>query len=268
MNTRANLLAGGESGEVVEAGEVQHSRLIELMETDDDSEWMPPEGPRVPAKDIAILKKWIGEGMQWDAEITLGETAWEPKLRPRVVQLPPARNSRIHPIDRILDEDLAQRKQKLPEVASDAAFLRRASLDIIGLLPTVEELQTFLADPASDKRERLIEQLLARDVAYADHWLTTWNDLLRNDYTGTGYITGGRTQITSWLYAALRENRPYDEMVTGLIAPAPMSDSAGFIDGIQWRGDVNSSQTREIQFAQNISQVFLGINMKCGELPR
>ena len=88
-----------------------------------------------------------------------------------------------------------------------------------------------------------------------------WNDLLRNDYTGTGFITGGRKQITTWLYGSLRENKPYDQMVRELISPT--GESSGFIDGIQWRGETNASQTREIQFSQNISQVFLGINMKC-----
>ena len=128
-------------------------------------------------------------------------------------------------------------------------------------MPTPEKLSAFIEDSSSDKRDKLIDELLADDVAYADHWLTMWNDLLRNDYTGTGFITKGRAQITTWLYASLRANKPYDQFVRELISPT--SQSSGFIDGIKWRGEVNASQTREIQFAQNISQVFLGINMKC-----
>ena len=85
--------------------------------------------------------------------------------------------------------------------------------------------------------------------------------MLRNDYQGTGYIDGGRKQITGWLYRALLENKPYDQFVRELISPA--SESEGFINGIQWRGRVNASQVREIQFSQNVSQVFFGINMKC-----
>ncbi|QDU07506.1 DUF1549 domain-containing protein [Gimesia aquarii] len=261
MNTRAELLAGGESGKVVVPGYAAKSHMIELLESSDDSVWMPPEGPRVSAKEIATLKKWINQGAPWDTGITLGKSAWEPPLKPRLVTLPPAQNGRDHPIDRLLDADLAKRGQSRPLPVSDAAFLRRATLDAIGLLPMPEELQAFVADQSSHKREQWIDQLLANDIAYADHWLTTWNDLLRNDYTGTGFITGGRKQITPWLYAALRENKPYDAFVRELISPT--TESAGFIDGIKWRGDVNASQTREIQFAQNVSQVFLGINMKC-----
>ncbi len=112
-----------------------------------------------------------------------------------------------------------------------------------------------------DKRGRLVRRLLDDRRAYADHWLTFWNDLLRNDYAGTGYIDGGRKQITGWLYRSLLDNKPYDQFVRELISPTP--ESEGFINGIRWRGNVNASQMRELQFAQNVSQVFFGINMKC-----
>ncbi|NNE91300.1 MAG: DUF1553 domain-containing protein, partial [Verrucomicrobiales bacterium] len=143
--------------------------------------------------------------------------------------------------------------------ASDEVFLRRAFLDLLGILPPEKERADFLANP---NREKLIDDLLARDVDYAEHWLTFWNDLLRNDYVGTGFIDGGRKQITGWLHHALKQNVPYDQFVRQLIAP-PTDDSQGFIAGIKWRGEVNASQRRELQFSQNISQVFLGINMKC-----
>ena len=109
----------------------------------------------------------------------------------------------------------------------------------------------------------LIDRLLDDREAYADHWLTFWNDLLRNDYKGTGYTDGGRKQITFWLYQSLLANKPYDEFVHELISPPLGSDAEGFSFGIKWRGRVNASQVREIQFSQNVSQVFFGINMKC-----
>jgi len=84
---------------------------------------------------------------------------------------------------------------------------------------------------------------------------------LRNDYKGTGYIDGGRKQITGWLYRSLVENKPYDVFVRELVAP--QTESAGFARGIVWRGQVNASQKPELQFAQNVGQVFLGINLKC-----
>lgn len=261
MNTRAQFLAGGEGGKVVVPGDAGKSLLIELINSKDKEEWMPPKGPRMPVAEVSILKKWINAGLPWEQDISLGKSGWEPPLKPRRVALPTTQNGREHPIDRLLDADLGKHKKATPAPISDAAFIRRASLDTIGLLPSPTELQAFAADSAGNKREKLIDKLLGDDIAYADHWLTTWNDLLRNDYTGTGFITGGRKQITTWLYAALRENKPYDQFVRELISPS--NESAGFINGIKWRGEVNASQTRDIQFAQNVSQVFLGINMKC-----
>src|SRR5205807_5041847 len=104
-------------------------------------------------------------------------------------------------------------------------------------------------------------KLLGEKRSYAEHWLTFWNDLLRNDYAGTGYIDGGRKQISPWLYRALLDNKPYDQFVRELISPTP--DSEGFILGIKWRGNVNASQVREVQFSQNVAQVFFGMNLKC-----
>ncbi|MED5284510.1 MAG: DUF1549 domain-containing protein, partial [Planctomycetota bacterium] len=259
INTRALFL----ENEAAIPGEPDDSLFLHLVQEEDKDLQMPPDGkPRLRPKQIETLRQWVRDGLPWEPAFTFGERTWEPPLSPRIIQLPPANGNRNHPIDRILDAALLKRGLTPPETISDAAFLRRASLDGIGLLPTPEQLKSFLDDPRSDKRTAWIDSLLSEEIAYADHWLSTWNDLLRNDYTGTGFITGGRTQITTWLYQALRENRPYDEMVRQLIAP-PNSASEGFIKGIKWRGEVNSSQTLEIQFAQNVSQVFLGINMKC-----
>jgi hypothetical protein len=261
ISTRGQLLEGSEFGEVVAPGNAQNSLMIKLLRSQDEDEWMPPKGPRLSQKEIMILERWIDEGLAWPNGVQIGALSWEPSLSLREVSLPPVYQGREHSIDRILDADLMKRNARLPELVDDRSFIRRATLDVIGLLPTPSELDSFLKDQNPKKRVQLIEKLLSKDISYADHWLSMWNDLLRNDYTGTGFITGGRKQITSWLYKALRDNKPYDQFVRELIAPGP--ESEGFINGIQWRGDVNGSQTRAVQFSQNISQVFLGINMKC-----
>jgi hypothetical protein len=262
MNTRESLLAGSEYGPIMEVGKGGESVMIEAMLSDDKVDRMPPKGPRVPPEQIEIVRKWIDEGAKWEPGFTFGKDAYEPPLKPRDPELPPARDGREHPIDRIVDHYLAEKNLPHPPPIDDATFLRRITLDLTGLLPSQEDIATFVADPAPDKRSRRIAALLEDDIAYADHWLSFWNDLLRNDYQGTGYIDGGRTQITTWLYQALRENKPYDQFARELLAP-PTKESAGFINGIQWRGAVNASQTREVQFSQSISQTFLGLNMKC-----
>ena len=139
--------------------------------------------------------------------------------------------------------------------------MRRAWLDLVGLLPPPDAVRAFAEDASPDRRTRLVNDLLARDRDVAVHQLTFWNDLLRNDYVGTGYIDGGRKTISPWLLRSLLVNTPYDEFATQLVAPS--EESAGFINGIRWRGAVNASQATELQFAQNVSQVFLGANLKC-----
>ncbi len=262
LNTRETLLAGGESGKAVSEGMGSRSELIQRILSTDESLRMPPEGPRVSPAEIALLTQWIDAKVPWEPGFTFGKRNYEPPLAPRRPELPPIVEGRTNPIDRIIDAHLAKLKRNRLSVVDDAAFARRASLDIVGLLLPPDELAAFLADRQAGKRQELVQRLLARDVDYAEHWLTFWNDLLRNDYTGTGFITGGRKQITKWLYHALVTNRPYDEMARELIAP-PTSESAGFADGIRWRGDVSAGQTVEIQFAQSVGQAFLGINLKC-----
>ncbi|MFO0947871.1 MAG: DUF1549 domain-containing protein [Planctomycetota bacterium] len=166
-----------------------------------------------------------------------------------------------HPIDRFLAAYFQKHSVVTDNAVDDAVFARRVYLDVIGLLPTQKELNEFLADNRAEKRALLVDRLLADRDSYAVHWMSFWNDALRNDYRGTGYIDGGRKQITQWLYRALANNMPYDRFVRELVSPSPASE--GFVKGIVWRGVVNASQVPEVQAAQNISQVFLGINLKC-----
>ncbi len=262
MNTRKSLLEGSENGEVVALGKAEKSLIVEVLTSTDKDKRMPPKGERVPQGQIELLKQWINEGAAWEDGFTFGKSAYEPPLKPRVVSLPPAMDGREHPIDRILDKVMAVQKTPRPAPLGDAAFIRRVSMDLIGLLPEPAEIDAFVADASPGKRDRLIASLLGRDVDYAEHWLSFWNDLLRNDYVGTGYTDGGRKAITNWLYQSLVSNKPYDQFTRELVAPQS-ADSEGFSYGIKWRGSVNASQVREIQFAQSISQIFLGINMKC-----
>ena len=280
MNTREALLAGGENGKAVVVGKSGESDLIDRLTSDDPNLRMPPEGPPVPPQKVAVLKGWIDSGLKWEAGFAFNKAAYEPQLLPRIPELPAPVNGRDNPVDRIVDHYFEQHNIPIPERVSDAAFLRRVSLDLVGLLPEPDQLDAFLSDQQPDKRRRLVRALLGvekagsqaqpaeavahrvdSNIAYAEHWLTFWNDLLRNDYTGTGFITGGRKQITSWLYRSLLENKPYDQFVRELIAPT--AESEGYIQGIRWRGNVSASQSQEVQFAQSISQSFLGINMKC-----
>ena len=262
INTKAELLKGSENGQVLEVGKAESSRLIELVLSGVDGERMPPEGARLQQDEVDLLKRWVDSGVDWEDGFAFKAPAYEPPLKPRSPELPAARNGRTHPIDRIIDNYLFTSESITPGSISDATFARRVSLDLTGLLPESNTLSSYFTDDDSDRRATLVDRLLADDQAYAEHWLTFWNDILRNDYGGTGFITGGRKQISGWLYESLLTNKPYDRFVHELIAP-PTDESRGFIEGIKWRGEVSAGQTVEIQFAQSVAQSLLGINLKC-----
>jgi hypothetical protein len=260
LDSRELVLKGGESGPGARAGKSTESLIVQLVAGADPDRLMPQRGDRLTATEVGVLRAWIDQGMVWDAGVTLGR-AYQAPLAPRRPELPPASKKLSNPIDRILAPYFEKQGFRPPQSVGDALFARRAFLDVVGLPPTSAELSAFVEDRGPNKRERLIRRLLTDNQRYAEHWMSFWNDALRNDYRGTGFIDGGRRQITPWLYAALAENMPFDRFVAKLINPDEHSE--GFTKGIVWRGAVNASQAPPVQAAQGIAQVFLGINLKC-----
>ena len=254
FDTRQALI----QSKAVVLGDSKKSEMHKRITSKDTTERMPPKGPALDVKEVQILARWIDAKLPWEENFTFKAATYVAPLKYRDVKIPAGPG---HPIDRILVPYFAKQKDGNQALVTDDAFYRRASLDIVGLLPLTEELETFVANADPQKREKLVEALLLDKRAYTDHWLCFWNDLLRNEYKGTGYIDGGRKQITSWLYNSILTNKPYDQFTQELIKPN--ADSEGFIKGIKWRGRVNASQVAELQFSQNISQVFFGVNMKC-----
>jgi Protein of unknown function (DUF1549)/Protein of unknown function (DUF1553) len=183
------------------------------------------------------------------------------ELRPVRLPDPPAGSKLSNPVDLLLAAHLQTQGVDPTKSVNDRVFARRVFLDLVGLLPSPAELDAFVRDSAADKRTVLVRRLLSGREDYAVHWLAFWNDLLRNEYRGTGFIDDGRRQITGWLFRSLYENRPYNRFVHELISP--VKGSEGFVKGIEWRGVVNASQRRELQAAQTTAQVFLGTNLKC-----
>lgn len=262
LDTRKTLLAGGDSGEAVIPGNSAESYLITLVSGVDPDNVMPQKGSKLTPEQVGFLRTWIDQGLPWEDNVTFGRK--EPiNLLPRRPALPAlsARSLSSNPIDLLLQPYLEDHRVEMESLVDDRVFARRVFLDIVGVVPSPLEIDAFLSDRHSKKRELLVERLLKDNRRYAEHWLTFWNDLLRNDYRGTGYIDGGRKQITRWLFSALATNMPYDQFVASLVNPS--SESEGFTKGIVWRGVVNASQRPPMQAAQNIAQVFMGINLKC-----
>lgn len=260
LETRADFLVGGDTGAAAVPGKSAESLVVEMISGLTPDLLMPKKGKKLTREQVATFRAWIDQGLPWPEEINFLKR--EPaNLHPREIAAPAARPGLEHPLDRFVDAYFTRKNVTWGEAVDDRTFARRVWLDTIGLLPRPDELEAFVADRATDKRARLVQRLLAQNQPYAEHWLTFWNDLLRNDYKGTGYIDGGRKQITGWLYSALARNLPYDQFVAQLIYPGV--ESEGFTKGILWRGAVNASMVPPMQAAQGIAQVFLGVNLKC-----
>jgi hypothetical protein len=141
------------------------------------------------------------------------------------------------------------------EPAGDATFLRRAFLDVIGRLPTPEEVRAFLADPSPDKRSVLIDQLLERPE-YADYWANKWADLLRPN----PYRVGIKAvyNLDAWLRDSFRKNKPYDQVVREIVT----AQGSTFRDGPV---TVFRDRREPAEITPMVSQLFLGIRLECAK---
>ena len=258
LETRTDFLLGGHNDDAAEPGNSAASLVVAMISGLDPEIVMPQKGKRLTAEQVGLVRAWIDQGLAWPDDVNFRKR--DPaNLRARELADLPVPTDFSHPVDGLIDTYFAQRGLTWPAPVDDRTFARRVWLDTIGLLPPAEQLDAFVQDQNPGKRTRLIERLLADDRSYADHWITFWNDLLRNDYKSIG--AGGNKQITEWLYPALVDNLPYSQFVRELIDPVPGAE--GFTRGIVWRGTVNASMQPPIQAAQNIAQVFLGVNLKC-----
>ena len=252
-----SFLAGGDSGPAVYKGKGHESPLINLLLSNDPDERMPSKGEQLSISEVAVIRTWIDQGMDWEKGFTFGKFRTS-HIAPRKVELP--KETKGNPIDRLLVKYFKENNIEPLLTVSDTTFSRRAFLDTIGLLPTPAEILNIGSINSSKRRDEMIDTLLEDNINYAEHWITFWNDCFRNSYTRQ-YHGGGGKKITDWLKKSLIENKPYDQFVRELIDPVDGSD--GFIKGISWRGTVNASQVNEMQAAQNVAQVFMGLNIKC-----
>jgi uncharacterized membrane protein len=262
LDEKKFIFTGGENGEVIIPGNPTQSELIRRISlSKNHKDVMPSKGNLLSKDEIALLTLWIEKGAIWPEGVPQQSIYRVAELAPRKPNLPSAKPGLENPIDHWVDSYFQENNINWSGKVDDRTFLRRIYLDVIGLLPSPEELERFQKDSNPQKRQAVAQQLLDQKGNYTQHWLTFWNDILRNDYTGTGYITKGRFAITDWLYTSIRDNKSYDQLVKELINPT--EKSKGFIEGIRWRGTVNASQRTEMQAAQNVGQVILGLNLKC-----
>ena len=259
-----DVLEGGRSGPAVRPGNGAGSLLVHRVSAQVEPQ-MPLDELPLSEAELATLRLWIDEGARRAPDAPPAPAPWDAPLALVAPAVPDAVWAAWSaPVDRYVSQALAARGLPPPALVSDARFVRRAHLDIWGLLPGPEAVDAFVRDTAPDKRARLVRTLLTDGERYAEGWMPFWNDLLRNE-DGVTYFSedAGRQSITGWLRAALAGNLPYDRFVRALIDPREPSDPAGFLTGVNWRGETSAAVTPWMQAAQNTAQVFLGVNMKC-----
>ena len=155
-----------------------------------------------------------------------------------------------------------------PPVVDDRRFIRRASLDVIGLVPTTAAVEAFVSDARPDKRRRLVDALLARRGDYAAHWAPFWEEALGSQTTRMQGGIPTRGNYREWIIQQFENNVAYDVFVASLIDPAmPRHKPSVEVDANGKKSKVgyvlNNTPTDTIQSAANVAQVFLGTSMKC-----
>lgn len=264
LATYADILEGGRSGAVVRPGSSARSLLVDRL-TGSIEPQMPKDELALGDTEIGLIRLWIDQGARATPSSAPAPPPWEAPLGLSAPTVPAIRWANWKdPVDRFVADQSATRKRSEPAPIADARFARRVYLDVWGLLPTPEQLQAFVADRSATKREALVAQLLADNDKYAQHWISFWNDLLRNE-DGVSYFseTAGRKPITDWLLTALVSNVPYDQFVRTLLNPVAPTDPDGFLIGVNWRGETSAAVTPWMQAGQNSAQIFLGVNLKC-----
>src|SRR5258705_992508 len=164
LETRESFLKGGDTGPAAVAGQSDKSLVVRLVAGLEPDSVMPKKGTKWTAAQVALLRAWIDQGLTWDGAINFKKP--EPaNLYPHAASIPDGQQA--HPVDRILAKYFADHPVNAPAVVADQIFARRAYLDCIGLLPTSEQLNEFLSDPATDKPQQLDSRLLSDKRACA-----------------------------------------------------------------------------------------------------
>ena len=158
-------------------------------------------------------------------------------------------------VDEKVDQKLKQLQYQPADVCSDETFVRRVYLDVIGTLPTIEEVDGFLADQSSDKRERLIDNLLNRPE-YALFWAQKWGDLLRVSRKQIGLDSVFK--FSQWLQAAVSHNMPYDQFARELLTASGSTITSP-------AGNYYRTASETLDAMESTAQLFLGTRIQCAK---
>ncbi len=278
LDTAAAALAGGDSGAAITPGKSAESELVlRISETDVDLR-MPPEGEGSPlnAEEIALISAWIAQGAQ-APENELPEPdprehwAFQAPLRPVLPLADSPAAAEANPIDRLLAVDLSRHKLVPAPAAEKRILLRRVYLDLVGLPPTAQETEDFLADTTPDAFEKVVNKLL-ESPQYGERWGRHWMDVWRySDWWGLGdEVRNSQKHIwhwRDWIVESLNDDVGYDEMLRQMLAADELYPNdiqklraSGFLARQYFKFNRNSWLEETVE---HTSKAFLGMTLNC-----
>jgi len=197
------------------AGDLKASSLIERVTSSDPDEIMPPPkgGKALTPAQIELLKRWVTAGAEWQRHWSF--TAPERSPLPEVKDRRWARNE----LDRFILARLEREGLRPAPEADKATLIRRATFDLTGLPPTIEEVDGFLSDKSADAYEKLVDRLLAKPQ-YGERMAAHWLDLARFADTSGYHFDGVRFMWLwrDWVINAFNGNKPYDQFTVEQLA--------------------------------------------------
>jgi len=275
LDEAETALAPAKSGEpAIVPGRPDESELIARLLTDDPDSVMPPPAVKHPMapEQIDVLKRWIAAGARY-------EKHWA-YIPPRQAPLPEVKYTEWprNPIDRFVLARLETEGLSPSPEADRATLIRRVSLDLIGLPPSVEEADAFINDPAPDAYDRLVDRLLA-SPHYGERWARRWLDLARYADTN-GYEKDRPRSIwpwRDWVIRALNADRPFDqftvEQLAGDLLPNATEDqliATGFHRNtmLNEEGGIDPLEFRFHAMTDRVSTTgttWLGLTLSCAQ---
>ena len=253
LHTHAGMMDGGTEEEAVVPGEPEKSALITRTHLRPiDEGFMPDEGQALEPDQLELLTAWVKAGAQWPEGVTLTEKKPEQIKRVELPEKAPANpREAAAMLDDILSRENAGEKLRATGPVDDTAFLRRATIDLIGRIPTMAEIVRYEEEWGEDRREKLVTELLNHD-RFSDRWTVFFADMLRI----RSNITGGN-ELLAYVNACVDEARPYDIMVRELISASGRANSNPAV------GYILGDGADPLELAASTSQVFLGVRMGC-----
>ncbi len=286
LDSRQAALQGGDGGPVLKPGDPNGSRLLRLVAGLVKDEIMPPVGkPALSAAEVGLLRAWIEQGIKWegsDSTVTQqtrsSHWAFQPIKRPAPPAVSPGGWVR-NDVDRFVLARLEREKVAPAGEADRVTLIRRLSLDILGLPPSPQEVDDFLADTRPTAYERLVDRLLA-SPHYGERWGRHWLDVAHYaDSDGYEKDTGRpfAWRYRHWLIDALNRDLPYDqflvEQLAGDLLPGATTEqkaATGFHRNTltNREGGVDQEQFRVEQVIDRVNtttRVFLGLTLGCAQ---